>query len=209
MRNILALQICLAVSVCAQTPVPFASSNNSIELSVRNSSLLALSNVKVAAAGLPTWFHLASKEQTISSLKPQQSGTASFTFSVDKTAPVNTPQTISFTISSPAGEMWSKQIAISVNPPDHFELFQNYPNPFNPTTAITYQMPREGHVTLEAFNSIGQLVTTIVDGVQPAGYHQEVWNAASAASGMYVYQLVLTNGDGKREFHRKKMLLVR
>lgn len=209
MRKYLLALLLIASSAIAQSPIPFASSNNSIELSVRNSSLLALTNVKVSAAGLPAWLHMSSKEQIISSLKPQQPGTAKFTLSVDKTAPVNTPQNISFTISSPTGETWTKQIKISVNPPDHFELFQNYPNPFNPTTTISYQWTREGRVTVEVFNSIGQLVTTIADGAQPAGYHQEVWNAASTASGMYVYQLVLTNADGTREFHRKKMLLVR
>ena len=209
MQKLLFALLFAATSAIAQSPIPFASSNNSIELSVRNSSLLALTNVKVAATGLPAWLHISSKEQIISSLRPQQPGTAKFTFSVDKTAPVNSPQNISFTISSPAGETWTKQIKISVNPPDHFELFQNYPNPFNPTTTISYQLPREGRVAISVFNSIGQLVTTIADGVQPAGYHQEVWNAASTASGMYVYQLVLTNADGKREFYRKKMLLVR
>jgi hypothetical protein len=53
MRKLLFVLLFAASFVIAQSPIPFASLNNTIELSVRNSSALQLTNVKVAATGLP------------------------------------------------------------------------------------------------------------------------------------------------------------
>jgi hypothetical protein len=55
--------------------------------------------------------------------------------------------------------------------PKTFELEQNYPNPFNPETFIRYQLPREGDVKVNIYNTIGQLVTNLVDSKQFAGVY--------------------------------------
>ncbi|PID59315.1 MAG: hypothetical protein CR986_06825 [Ignavibacteriae bacterium] len=44
---------------------------------------------------------------------------------------------------------------------NNFVLYQNYPNPFNPITNISYQIPKEGHVSLVVYNSLGQKVQTV------------------------------------------------
>jgi hypothetical protein len=59
--------------------------------------------------------------------------------------------------------------------PDEFVLSQNYPNPFNPHTEIRYQIPKDGHVTLKIFNTMGQEVRTLVDIVQRAGEYEVIW----------------------------------
>ncbi|MCX6120070.1 MAG: DUF362 domain-containing protein [Ignavibacteriales bacterium] len=69
--------------------------------------------------------------------------------------------------------------------PDGFVLSQNWPNPFNPTSNITYHTPKSAHVTLKLYNSIGQEVVTLVDGVVSAGDHQLQWNARNLPSGIY------------------------
>jgi hypothetical protein len=193
----------------SQHQLPFASKDNTIELSVRNASTVAVSNVRVEAGDLPAWLRFTSITQAIAQLKGKGETTASFSFSVDKFAPVNKPQTIKFTITSSTGEKWTKELTVAVNPPDHFELFQNYPNPFNPSTTISYLLPRDTRIILKIYNSIGQEVTTLVNDDRSAGYHQEVWSASGVASGMYIYQLTMTNEGGKQEFYRKKMLLVK
>ncbi|HTY36023.1 MAG TPA: hypothetical protein VMH23_02875, partial [Bacteroidota bacterium] len=66
--------------------------------------------------------------------------------------------------------------------PEVFALGQNYPNPFNPSTAIKYQLPRAAYVSLKIFNSLGQLVTTLVDEKEEAGYFNVNWNAANIPS---------------------------
>jgi len=73
--------------------------------------------------------------------------------------------------------------------PGEFELTQNYPNPFNPTTSISYSLPAKSDVLIKVYNNIGQLVTTLVSGVQQAGTHKVDWNASSIASGIYFYTI--------------------
>lgn len=62
----------------------------------------------------------------------------------------------------------------------------SYPNPFNPETTISYEVPQEEMVSLAVYNMKGQLVEQLVNGVQPAGHHQLVWNALDQASGVYL-----------------------
>ena len=73
--------------------------------------------------------------------------------------------------------------------PLQFSLEQNYPNPFNPATLVRYTLPRPGDVHLEVFNTLGQLVTTLVNGDVDAGYHELQFMASNLASGVYFYRL--------------------
>ena len=125
----------------SQHQLPFESKDNRIELSVRNTSTVPASGVTVEVSNVPGWLHFTSLSQTINQLKAKGDTAASFSFTVDKLAPVKKPQTLTFTITSSTGEKWTKQLDVSVNPPDHFELYQNYPNPFNPSTTISYLLP--------------------------------------------------------------------
>jgi hypothetical protein len=70
-----------------------------------------------------------------------------------------------------------------------YNLNQNYPNPFNPVTTITYQLPRDGMVTLKIYDAIGTEVTTLVDEFKSSGRYNVTFNASSLASGVYFYCL--------------------
>ena len=201
--------LCIINIVFSQHVLPFESKDNRIELSVRNTSTVPASGVTVEVSNVPGWLHFTSSSQAIKQLKAKEDTAASFTFSVDKLAPVNKLQTLTFTITSSTGEKWTKQLDVSVNPPDHFELYQNYPNPFNPSTTISYLLPADTRIILKIYNSIGQEVTTLVNGERSAGYNEEVWNASNVATGMYIYQLTMNDQQGKKEFYRKKMLMVK
>jgi len=164
---------------------------------------------------VPGWLKFGAIEQHISLLKSEQETTASFTFAVDKTAPVLVKQTLKFVISGATGEQWTKEITVA--PPERFEVYQNFPNPFNPSTAISYQLPApsgvEGSavskVNLKIFNMLGQEVATLVEEDRAAGYHQERWDASENASGVYIYQLIATDERGARHVARKKMMFVK
>jgi len=89
--------------------------------------------------------------------------------------------------------------------PRNCSLSQNYPNPFNPTTAITFTIPNDGRATLKVYNTIGQEVATLFDGVAKAGeYHEVAFNGSRFASGVYFARVEFR---GKQLL--KKMLLVR
>ncbi len=103
---------------------------------------------------------------------------------------------------------------------ERVQLGQNYPNPFNPETTIPFTVPqrlfengRRPVVSLRIYNVLAQLVAIpIVQGSgQPLDNMQLEWNGTGrysaywdgkvlgtnreAASGVYVYQLVV---DGER-----------
>jgi hypothetical protein len=203
----------LAVANCAMAqqpyPIPFASTDNSVELTVANTSTLPLVGVTIEATGLPGWLRLQEIKQSIALLKANQELPVLFTFSVDKSAPVKQEGTIIFSISSSTGEKWTKEIKIQVAAPEKFELFQNYPNPFNPFTIISYVLPSPCHIKLTVYNLLGQEVATLVDEHKPAGYYRETIDAHRFPSGMYVYQLVLNDEQGKKQIAHKAMLLLK
>jgi len=87
--------------------------------------------------------------------------------------------------------------------PNSFALDQNYPNPFNPTTSISYSLDAAGPVSLKVYSLLGQEIATLVDGFQPAGAHEKIFNAGDLPSGMYIYRLV----SGNQTQVRKMMLL--
>lgn len=87
--------------------------------------------------------------------------------------------------------------------PVRFTLAQNFPNPFNPATRITYVLEGAGQVRLEVFDITGRRVAVLADGVEAAGEHVVTWNAARAATGMYLCRLTA----GARQETRKMLLM--
>ena len=92
--------------------------------------------------------------------------------------------------------------------PNNYELNQNFPNPFKLATAIPYQLPTDGKVTIRIYNIRGELIATPLDGTQKvAGFHLQTWNAQdefgkAVSSGLYFYQIITSGFTGT-----KKMLL--
>lgn len=93
---------------------------------------------------------------------------------------------------------------ISTEIPGFSELKQNYPNPFNPTTNIEFSIAKTREVSLVIYNSIGQLVSTLVNQELKPGTYKYDFNASGLPSGSYYYRL--TAGDFTRT---NKMILVK
>lgn len=95
--------------------------------------------------------------------------------------------------------------------PSEYLLEQNYPNPFNPTTNISYSLPVDSKVNITVYNSLGQAVRILVDGVKSPGRHTVTFNANQLPSGVYFYQLTAQSLDGSRKDYQsnKKMLLIK
>lgn len=87
--------------------------------------------------------------------------------------------------------------------PQDFELAQNYPNPFNPLTTIAFSLPVAAKTTLTIYDMLGRKIITLMDEHLTAGQYKVVFNAASLASGVYVYEL----RAGRQVAHKKMMLV--
>jgi len=93
--------------------------------------------------------------------------------------------------------------------PAEIVLHGNYPNPFNPETKVSYMLPTTATVKITIYNTLGQLVRTLVNEEQVAGAHTARWDGTNDAghqvpSGIYFYQL--TAGDFTQT---RRMLLLR
>ena len=78
--------------------------------------------------------------------------------------------------------------------PEVYALGFNYPNPFNPETTIKYALPQASDVKLVVYNSIGQVVRTLVNERQSIGRYAFTWDATNdrgqaVSSGIYLYRL--------------------
>jgi Secretion system C-terminal sorting domain len=212
MKKLCVLLFLCASIAAAQTDsaytIPFASKGNTIELTVANTSKIATQAVNVSVSNVPSWVKFDSTRQTIKALIASAEQTATFAFTIDKSAPVGKGQTLTFSIIA-NGQTWTKNIAIKVAAPQTFTLFQNYPNPYNPSTVISYQLSAKSSVNLKIYDVIGREVTNLVSERQEPGYYQKTFDANRFASGTYIYRLVATDENNKQHVFSKKMMLLR
>ena len=83
-------------------------------------------------------------------------------------------------------------------------LESNYPNPFNPTTTIAFNLAESGPVTLNIYNTKGQLVNQLANANYSAGKHYLIWNGRDkdgrpVSSGLYFYRLIAKNYANTRK----------
>ncbi len=87
-------------------------------------------------------------------------------------------------------------------------LNQCQPNPFDRTTRINYGIPERMWVNISIYNSIGQLINTLLDGELDPGYYSIVWNGRDEnnrqlANGIYFVRLSTSD----KKFIKKAVLL--
>jgi len=94
--------------------------------------------------------------------------------------------------------------AVGQKIPERFSLSQNYPNPFNPGTRIKFTLPKAEMVSIEVYNTLGQMVGRLLNQPLPAGIHEVGFNGEYLPSGIYFYRIEAG------AFHAvKKMILIR
>ena len=178
---------------------------NEIKLTVANvSETNQATNVNVFLTKKSSSLDFSKEEETIELVEARAEAKASFTFDINRSAPINKKDTIDFVISSPDGIMMTKQFIFSYTGPKEFKLEQNFPNPFNPTTTIQYQLPQDAKVTLKVYDILGSEVATLVNEEQEAGYKEVQFTGSNIASGMYIYRLQVKN-----YVSTKKMMVVK
>ncbi len=83
-----------------------------------------------------------------------------------------------------------------------------YPNPFNPSTTISFSLKQESEVNIFVFDSKGQLIKKIENGIKQKGNHSVVWNGKDSndktvSSGIYLFKMKA----GKYESTERAILL--
>ncbi len=78
---------------------------------------------------------------------------------------------------------------LDFNSVQSFQLNQNFPNPFNPSTTIEFKVPFETHIKLTVFNSLGELVSNLIDEPKNPGIHSINFDAGDLPSGFYIAHL--------------------
>jgi len=84
----------------------------------------------------------------------------------------------------------------------------NYPNPFNPETTISYDISKQGKVSVDIFNLKGQKVKSLLNEIQEAGQHKIIWQGDNEAgkkvsSGTYFFKVK----SGEEEIVKKMLLM--
>lgn len=115
--------------------------------------------------------------------------------------------------------VWMEEVSQDFIPAD-YTLSQNYPNPFNPSTKIKFTIPSvtlrqaqsDNFVTLKVYDALGNEVATLVNEQKPAGTYEITWYAEGLPSGVYFYQLRVTDPEsssGQEFVETKKMILLK
>ena len=100
--------------------------------------------------------------------------------------------------------IYSNTIGVILNNPKAYELNYNYPNPFNPTTNISYSVPAVGMVRLLIYNTLGEVIQELVNGIKHPGYYNLKWDASNLKSGIYFLNMKANNFVST-----KKMILIK
>lgn len=94
--------------------------------------------------------------------------------------------------------------------PTEYSVSQNYPNPFNPVTTIEFSLANDSKVRIQVYNSIGELVSVLVDNIEAAGLHNIKWDGTDLSSGVYILKFDAESMDNGKKFRKMlKMLLLK
>jgi hypothetical protein len=88
-----------------------------------------------------------------------------------------------------------------------YHLQQNYPNPFNPSTNIRFNIPEESRLKIEIINSLGEVVTELVNTVRQSGFYNETWNAGNFSSGVYYVRMKAESLVSDKSYYRTIKIL--
>ncbi len=96
------------------------------------------------------------------------------------------------------------------NLPEQTKFLQVFPNPFSSKTTIQYQLSETTLVKLSIYNSIGELMTILVNQYQAAGNYSVDWNTTDSqgqqlGNGLYLHKLE----TGNKSVQTMKSVLLR
>jgi len=81
--------------------------------------------------------------------------------------------------------------------PKYYQVSQNYPNPFNGETIIKYSIPQKEHMSINVYDTAGNFIENLYEGIKNTGNYNLKWNPKNYASGVYLVRLKAGNGFEK------------
>ncbi len=88
--------------------------------------------------------------------------------------------------------------------PTTTQLEPAFPNPFNPSVTIPFTLASSQRLSIEIFDILGRRVTTLTEGLIPAGHHQVQWQGKSSSgqmvsAGTYFVRMRYDGGESVRK----------
>ena len=93
--------------------------------------------------------------------------------------------------------------------PESIQFFQNYPNPFNPTTNIYFQIPEPTNVIISIYNTVGQQIRILSDGIHEAGSHEIQWDGKDWKGSLLPTGLYFARIEAGNQIQTIKMMLAK
>jgi hypothetical protein len=98
-------------------------------------------------------------------------------------------------------------VAVAENKPNQFAYpaHLSFANPTHGKLTVNYNLPAKGRITLKIYDSAGNLIKTLIDGILPQGSGRVVWDGKDSArrtvqSSIYFVRLVAPNSVIVRKF---------
>jgi hypothetical protein len=73
--------------------------------------------------------------------------------------------------------------------PGYFNI-SVFPNPAADHATFEFELPEAGHVNIKIYNSLGEMVSTLLNDFKSAGEHNVDWDTESLESGVYIYSVI-------------------
>jgi hypothetical protein len=190
--------------------VPGTTGNQIILKLANNTDLPNLENVEVKLLKGSNNLDFPVDKIIVGTISKEEEKEVSISFNVNYNTEITKRDTIVFLISGKDGIQMMKEFVFEYTKPIEYRLDNNYPNPFNPATTLRYTLPDESSVSLRVYNILGEVVSSLVNEVQNAGYYEINFNAAGYATGVYIYTLQAKSTDGRKKYNSvKKMMLIK
>ncbi len=94
-----------------------------------------------------------------------------------------------------------------INTPYKFSLSQNIPNPFNPKSLIKYEIAKFGRVKLAIYDILGREISILVNKELQPGTYEVQWDGSNYPSGVYFYELIVTDASAPLSITKKMVLI--
>ena len=89
---------------------------------------------------------------------------------------------------------------------ESFDILGSYPNPFTSIAKIDYYIPANGCITVEIYNTSGQLINTPIKEFREAGDHKYEFDGTLLPKGMYICKMYYS-ATGQKEIIKSKSMI--